>query len=106
MAFNVSGTLLLVRFESTPNAVHLFSFPSPGDISKDGASLAPQLKSVLLHTKPVLNATWNPVRKGNLSLCCGGGSLYLWSDEWVGENDTGEGEEVAECVGVPASELI
>lgn len=103
MAFNVSGTFLLVRFESTPNAVHLFAFPSPADGSRDGGPLVPQLKCVLLHERPVLNAAWNPIRKGSLALCCGGASLYLWSDEWVGEADnSGEGEDVAECVGVPA----
>jgi len=40
------------------------------------------------------------MRKGVLSLCTGGSSLYTWSDEWVGED--GE-EEMAECVGIPAS---
>ena len=42
------------------------------------------------------------MRKGVLSLCTGGSSLYTWSDEWVGED--GE-EEIAECVGIPASEF-
>lgn len=27
--------------------------------------------------------------------------MYMWSDEWVGEDGTSE--EMAECVGVPAS---
>lgn len=41
------------------------------------------------------------MRKGNLISCCGGQSLYTWSDEWVG--DAEEEEEMAECVGIPAS---
>ncbi|KAF7799243.1 hypothetical protein EIP86_010475 [Pleurotus ostreatoroseus] len=106
MAFNISGTLLLVRFESTPHVVHLFSFPSPGDSVKEGTTLVPQLRSVLIHTQSVVKATWNPVRKGSLALCCSGGGLYLWSDEWVGEGDDGDSDEVAECVGVPAREYF
>lgn len=102
MSFNISGTLLLVRFESTPHAVHLFSFPSPADSVKEGMTLVPRLRSVLLHSQPVVKAAWNPVRKGSLALSCSGGGLYLWSDEWVGDGEDGDGEEVAECVGVPA----
>ena len=34
-------------------------------------------------------------------LCCSGPSLYTWSDEWIG--DGGSEEEMAECIGVPAS---
>lgn len=30
--------------------------------------------------------------------------MYMWSDEWVGED--GVAEEMAECVGVPASAYI
>ena len=80
VTFNTTGSLLLVRFESTPNAVHLYSFPSPSDTQEGGGVLAPQLKTVLIHSKPVLTAAWNPVRKGNLALCCGGAGMYLWSD--------------------------
>ena len=63
----------------------------------------PRLRTVLLHTQPVLHARWNPVRKGNLALCCGNQSVYTWSDEWQG--DSGE-EEMAECIGVPASTSV
>ncbi|THH17388.1 hypothetical protein EW146_g3401 [Bondarzewia mesenterica] len=91
--FNKTGTLLLARFENAPTAVHLFSFPAANE------PFAPTLRSVLTHTRPVLQARWNPVRKGSLVACCGTRALYLWSDEWVG--DSGE-EEMAECVGVPA----
>lgn len=61
----------------------------------------PKLRSVLIHSQPVLHARWNPVRKGSLALCCGNQSIYIWADEW--HNDAGEEEEMAECVGVPAS---
>lgn len=54
-----------------------------------------------MHTKPILHARWNPIRKGSLVVCCGTRSLYTWSDEWVGEG--GAEEEMAECIGVPAS---
>lgn len=40
-------------------------------------------------------------------ICCGGGSIYTWSDEWVGAEESGregEEEEMAECIGVPASQ--
>jgi hypothetical protein len=56
-----------------------------------------------MHNKPVLHARWNPVRNGNLALCCGTRSVCTWSDEWVAEGGTSE-EEMAECIGVPASE--
>lgn len=47
---------------------------------------------------------WNPVRQGRLALSCGGQAMYLWSEEWIGES--GAEEEMAECVGIPASALI
>ncbi|KAI0814883.1 YVTN repeat-like/Quino protein amine dehydrogenase [Irpex lacteus] len=106
LAFNTAGTLLLARFESTPNAIHLFAFPSP--TSRDSAEsrvVVPTLRSVLIHNQPVVNAQWNPVRKGSLAICCSKGTMYLWSDEWVGEGDSSEAEELAECVGVPAHEF-
>ena len=82
-----------------PHVIHLLSFPSPGE------AFTPQLRSVLIHYQPVLHAQWNPIRKGNLAATCGGPALYTWSDEWVDE-EVGEvsEEEVAECVGIPASE--
>ncbi|KAM6494366.1 WD repeat-containing protein 8 [Amanita muscaria] len=93
LAWNTNGTLLFARFECVPNAVYLYDFPSPQD------RFQPKLRSVLLHTLPVLHARWNPVRKGNLAVCCDGQSVYTWSDEWVGENGTEE--EMAECIGIP-----
>lgn len=111
-----------MRFDGAPRAVHLFSFPKLGSEKKDVPSLAPRLRSVLLHTQPVECARWNPVRRGSLAICAGGGAMYLWSDEWESADggqsaairepkrkvaaDDGEGEEVAECVGVPASEFL
>ncbi|CAL1695316.1 unnamed protein product [Somion occarium] len=110
LSFNVSGTLLLARFESAPTAVFLYAFPSASDHDvptrpEASVSLAPKLKSVLIHTNPVVAARWNPVRKGSLAISCGTGSIYLWSDEWVGDDATGESEEVAECVGIPARQF-
>lgn len=64
----------------------------------------PRLRTVLLHSLPVLHARWNPVRKGSLALCCGTQSVYTWSDEWVGEGGTEE--DIAECIAVPASKLL
>jgi len=113
MSWNLTGSLLLLRFggpqvspnlikylsslypENAPHVVYLYDFPSSGE------KFAPKLRTVLLHTQPVMRARWNPVRKGSLALCCGSQSLYIWSDEWQGESD-GE-EEMAECIGVPAS---
>jgi hypothetical protein len=65
--------------------------------------LKPRLRTVLFHSHPVAHARWNPVRKNGLALCCGGQSVYTWNDEWLGEG--GDEEEMAECIGVPASEL-
>lgn len=76
-------------------AVHLFAFPGPGE------AFSPRLRSVLIHSSVVLHAHWNPVRQGRLALSCGGQAMYLWSEEWIGEG--GAEEEMAECVGIPAS---
>ena len=48
-----------------------------------------------------MHVHWNPVRQGRLALSCGGQAMYLWSEEWIEES--GAEEEMAECVGVPAS---
>jgi hypothetical protein len=116
LEFNKTGTVLLARFgendasfpdtlgqlihdqmnlESVPTAVHLFAFPGPGE------AFSPRLRSVLIHSSIVIHAHWNPVRQGRLVLSCGGQAMYLWSEEWIGEG--GSEEEMAECVGIPAS---
>jgi hypothetical protein len=81
--------------ECVPTSVHLFAFPGPGE------AFSPRLRSVLLHSSPVMHVHWNPVRQGRLALSCGGQAIYLWSEEWIGES--GAEEEMAECVGIPAS---
>ncbi len=78
--------------------MHLFAFPGPGE------AFSPRLRSVLLHSSVVMHAHWNPVRQGRLALSCGGQAMYLWSEEWIGEGGTEE--EMAECVGIPASAFI
>jgi hypothetical protein len=116
LEFNKAGTLLLARFgkrdtcyratqdllihdqtslESVPTSVHLFAFPGPGE------AFPPRLRSVLLHSSPVMHVHWNPVRQGRLALSCGGQAMYLWSEEWIGES--GAEEEMAECGVIPAS---
>ncbi|KAJ3734718.1 WD repeat-containing protein 8 [Lentinula guzmanii] len=97
LAWNQTGSLLLVRYETTPTAAHLYLFPSPNE------AFVPRLRSVLLHSQAISQARWNPARKGSLALCCGNKSVYTWSDEW--ENESGEQEEIAECIGVPAREF-
>lgn len=109
LSFNISGTLLLAQFESAPTAIFLYSLPSASEQNvptrpEVSPSTSPKLRSVLIHASPVIAAKWNPVRKGNLVITCGSGSIYLWSDEWIKDEETGETEEVAECVGIPASE--
>jgi len=87
--------------ENAPTVVHIYEFPYT--LSKEinlNLTDVPRLRSLLIQQQPVVQASWNPVRKGVLSLCTGGSSLYTWSDEWVG--DDGE-EEMAECVGIPTS---
>ena len=78
--------------------MHLFAFPGPGE------AFSPRLRSVLLHSSVVMHAHWNPVRQGRLALSCGDQVMYLWSEEWIGEGGTEE--EMAECVGIPASAFI
>ena len=93
--------LITKPVENAPAIVHIYEFPYT--LSKEinlNLTDVPRLRSLLIQQQPVVQASWNPVRKGVLSLCTGGSSLYTWSDEWVGED--GE-EEMAECVGIPAS---
>ncbi|RDX44321.1 WD repeat-containing protein 8 [Lentinus brumalis] len=129
IAFNTSGSLLLVRSASCPTAVLLYDFPHTSRSSSSSASARPptasassssssipRLRTVLLHTQPVTSARWNPDpgRAGRLAVACGSQSVYLWSDEWVVEPEAGpshagagaeEDAEVAECVGVPAQKF-
>lgn len=112
LEWNKPGTLLLVRYgdgggfseyhvlnpsttDNVPNGVHIYDFPTPSD------PFVPRLRCVLVHLKPVIHARWNPMRKGSLAICCGTQSVFTWSDEWVGEGD--DEEDMAECIGVPAS---
>lgn len=95
LEWNKTGTLLLVRYENVPTLVHIYDFPTPSE------PFVPRLRCVLQHQKAVLSARWNPVRKGNLAICCGTQSIYTWSDEWEGED--GEEEDMAECIGVPTN---
>lgn len=99
----------MVRYGGAPEAIWLYAFPSfvppAGESSPTAPVLKPKLRSVLLHAAAVTSVAWNPVRKGALACATGGGAVYLWSDEWVsGEaaGGSGQAEEVAECVGVPA----
>ncbi|KAG8991934.1 hypothetical protein FRB90_001157, partial [Tulasnella sp. 427] len=89
LEWNLDGTLLMARFEQAPTAIHVYSFPSPDD-----EPFAPRLSTVLLHSKPVLQARWNPTQAGLLAACCGTGAVFTW--------DVGN---VAECVGVPAKQF-
>jgi len=97
--WNNTGSLLMARFETAPKALFIYSFPSPSE------RFQPKLRSVLLQTKPILHARWNPVRHGSLALCCGEAAIYTWSNEWSsGEKEPAvkdQEEEMAECIGVP-----
>lgn len=104
LEWNVNGSLLLTRYESSPTALFIYSFPSPSERFK------PKLRSVLLQSTPILQARWNPVRAGALVLCCGGGGMYMWSNEWSSEsedkaNTDADEEEIAECIGIPAKKF-
>ncbi|KAI0819785.1 YVTN repeat-like/Quino protein amine dehydrogenase [Trametes gibbosa] len=125
LAFNTSGTLLLIRSAAMPTTVLLYDFPLPPSASSPSIlasssrrstllePLVPRLRTVLMHTSQVRTARWNPdpARAGRLALACGNQSVYIWSDEWVFEPTdpdlhctpgAEEDVEVAECVGVPA----
>ena len=96
--------LIAKPVENAPAVVHIYEFPYT--LSKEinlNLTDVPRLRSLLIQQQPVLQASWNPVRKGVISLCTGGSSLYTWSDEWVGED--GE-EEMAECIGIPAGRFL
>jgi hypothetical protein len=101
---SVGGVLIREATENAPTVAHIYEFPYT--LSKEinlNLTDVPRLRSLLIQQQPVVQASWNPVRKGVLSICTGGSSIYTWSDEWVGED--GE-EEMAECVGIPAGVFI
>ncbi|KAJ8083896.1 hypothetical protein PM082_002662 [Marasmius tenuissimus] len=93
LEWNKTGTVLLARLGKR----HFCSFPSSEE------SFNPSLRSILIHSQPVVHCRWNPVRPGSLVVCCGSRGIYTWSDEWQGPS--GEPEEVAECIGVPAKQF-
>ncbi|KZW00243.1 YVTN repeat-like/Quino protein amine dehydrogenase [Exidia glandulosa HHB12029] len=96
LTWNVDGTLLLIRFEQAPTAAFIYSFPGPGD------PFNVTLRSVLLQSKPISYARWNPIKAGNLCISCDNGALYTWSDDWVGDDGV---NEIAECIAIPAKKF-
>jgi hypothetical protein len=129
LAWNASGSYLLARFgtippraafpadrvaDSAPTVAFLYAFPLAGGAAPSSALLArpsraPALASVLLHTRPLAAARWNPRRPGALALCAGAGALHVWSDEWAADGagagemaTSASAEEMAECIAVPA----
>ncbi|KIY50586.1 WD repeat-containing protein 8 [Fistulina hepatica ATCC 64428] len=107
LEWNQSGSLLLVRAENMNQALLLYRFPSPAD--NESTAFRPRLETVIINARPIVQARWNPVRKGMLAFCTGQRSLYTWSDEWTGEgvHDAveSEPEDMVECIGVPAQKF-
>lgn len=82
--------------EHCGEAAHIYEF------TRGSSEFRPALRTVVQHRASIRSARWDPVRGDSVVMCGGGGALYLWRDsnaDWV--ND----EEVAECVGIPVSEL-
>ncbi|KAG8699340.1 hypothetical protein FRC09_006673 [Ceratobasidium sp. 395] len=100
LEWNLTGTMLLVRFESISTALHICNFPAPDEPFK------PRLRTVLLHGSAVTHACWNPVRAETLAVCCSRPGVYIWtaSNDWISEGGDADGEG-AECMGVPGQEL-
>lgn len=76
-------------------------------MKETAGTFSPKLRCVLVQARAILSAKWNPVRKGSLLVSTGSPSVYIWSDEWVGDVEDSfvgesDGEDMAECVGVPA----
>ncbi|KAH7108254.1 YVTN repeat-like/Quino protein amine dehydrogenase [Auriculariales sp. MPI-PUGE-AT-0066] len=93
LSWNLDGTLLLVRLDQAPTAAFIYSFPQLIQQS------LVQLRTVLLFSQPISSASWNPVRSGRLCLTCDTSALYIWNDEWLGEDGV---NEIAECIAIPA----
>ncbi|CAE6521334.1 unnamed protein product [Rhizoctonia solani] len=99
--WNLTGTMLFVRYESTSTALHIYNFPAPDEPFK------PSLKTVLLHATPISRASWNPVRAESLAISCSRPAVYMWTsnNEWVNDNVGEIEDEGAECIGVPGQEM-
>ncbi|KAL5641245.1 hypothetical protein ACGC1H_001658 [Rhizoctonia solani] len=99
--WNLTGTMLFVRYESTSTALHIYNFPAPDEPFK------PSLKTVLLHATSITRASWNPVRAESLAISCSRPAVYMWTsnNEWVNDNVGEVEDEGAECIGVPGQEM-
>jgi len=100
LEWNQTGSLLLVRFETTPCVLHIYSFPE-GTRSDDTFSCP--LQTIILSSQPILQAHWNPTRRGSLAFCCGNRRISTFSNEWEGES--GEEEEMVESIAIPTEEF-
>ncbi|WVO13051.1 hypothetical protein L204_100661 [Cryptococcus depauperatus] len=107
ISFEHSATLFLIRLESQPCVVHIYSFlPAP----KSDQPVVDHLVS-LVFTKEVKKAKWCPVGKKASVVTCGGG-VYFWDKEaqWAEEDTTlsdipadkhDDQSGIAEGVGIP-----
>ncbi|KAL1925476.1 uncharacterized protein VTP21DRAFT_359 [Calcarisporiella thermophila] len=65
--FNADGTLLASRNDNMPNTLWIWD---PSD---------PRPLLLMHHRQPIKIVRWDPVHPGRIALCCGNGSLYLWT---------------------------
>ncbi|KAE9408219.1 WD repeat-containing protein 8 [Gymnopus androsaceus JB14] len=116
LEWNQTGSLLLVRFGEYFSrtlriilihqkrlhhaSLHIYSFPE-GTRSDDTFSCP--LQTIILSSQPILQAHWNPTRRGSLAFCCGNRRISTFSNEWEGES--GEEEEMVESIAIPTEEF-
>lgn len=108
MAFDLEGSLLLVRVETQPNVVHIHTFlPNPTAPSPEISHLA-----ALVFAEQVKTARWCSGRR-KLAVSTKGGAVYFWDGDggWVEDGGWADGDEeirggLMEGVGVPTRECV
>lgn len=89
LTFDREATLLLIRLDSQPNVVHIYSFlPTP---TSEQPTIAHIVSSIF--SREIKKAKWSPV-KSKLSVVTRGGGVYFWDREsgWIEEESGGSFE--------------
>nr|XP_018265096.1 uncharacterized protein I303_03279 [Kwoniella dejecticola CBS 10117]OBR87254.1 hypothetical protein I303_03279 [Kwoniella dejecticola CBS 10117] len=84
ISFDKDGALFVVRSESSPNALYIYSF------LKTPTSEAPSISllATLVLSYPVKDIMWCPGKTGRkLAVTAKSGAIYLWNEEGVWEEE-------------------
>lgn len=105
LSFDTEATLLLVRLDTHPHVLHIYSFlPNPTSASPEITHLA-----ALIFTETIKTARWCPGRR-KVAISTKGGDIYFWDcDEgWIEDTAVDESGDIkggmVEGIGIPTRE--